>query len=180
MEYLDVLDENGNLTGKKKLRTEIHRDGDWHKAAHVWIVNSKNQILLQKRSATKDSHPGDWDISAAGHITAGFTSKPAAIKEINEELGLVINENELEFLFSYNSSTIQNNNTFFNNSFYDEYLLVKDLDIDNLKLQEEEVSEVKWVSLEELEYAVNSNDPNFVPHPSSYPKLFKILRKKFK
>ena len=48
MEYLDILDENGNLTGEKKLRTEVHRDGDWHKAVHVWILNSKNQLLLQK------------------------------------------------------------------------------------------------------------------------------------
>ena len=47
-EYFDILDENGNKTGKTKLRSEVHRDGDWHKAVHIWIINNKGDILLQR------------------------------------------------------------------------------------------------------------------------------------
>lgn len=54
-EYFDILDDNGNKTGKIKLRSEVHRDGDWHKAVHIWILNQSGDILLQRRSATKDS-----------------------------------------------------------------------------------------------------------------------------
>ena len=48
-EYFDILDENGKKTGKTKLRKEVHKDGDWHKAVHVWIINDKNEILLQRK-----------------------------------------------------------------------------------------------------------------------------------
>ncbi|MBI4281803.1 hypothetical protein HY625_03210 [Candidatus Uhrbacteria bacterium] len=58
MEYLDVLDANGNPTGKKKSHATIHRDGDWHRAVHVWIVNDQQQLLVQKRSETKPAYPG--------------------------------------------------------------------------------------------------------------------------
>ena len=52
-EYLDILDEQGNKTGKTKLRSEVHHDGDWHKSVHIWILNSKGDVLLQRRSLTK-------------------------------------------------------------------------------------------------------------------------------
>ena len=82
-EYFDILDENGNKTGKIKLRTEVHRDGDWHKAIHIWIINDKGDILLQRRSADKDSNPNMLDISCAGHLTAGDDSLNGAIRELN-------------------------------------------------------------------------------------------------
>ena len=55
MEYFDVLDENGNKTGKLKLRNEVHRDGDWHRGVHVWIINSFGELLLQRRSPNKEN-----------------------------------------------------------------------------------------------------------------------------
>ena len=70
-EYFDILDENGNKTGKTKLRSEVHRDGDWHKAVHIWIINENGDILLQRRCATKDSNPNMLDISWDGELTAG-------------------------------------------------------------------------------------------------------------
>ena len=85
-EYFDILDENGNKTGKTKLRSEVHRDGDWHKAVHIWIINDNGNILLQRRCATKDSNPNMLDISSAGHLTAGDDSLSGAIRELKEEL----------------------------------------------------------------------------------------------
>ena len=61
-EDFDLLDENGNKTGKTKLRTEVHRNGDWHKAVHIWIINNKGDVLLQRRCATKDSDSNMLDI----------------------------------------------------------------------------------------------------------------------
>lgn len=61
-EYFDLLDENGNKTGNIKLRSEVHRDGDWHKAVHIWIINDEGEILLQRRCATKESYPNMLDI----------------------------------------------------------------------------------------------------------------------
>jgi len=71
MEFFDVLDKNGNPTGQVKDRNDVHRDGDWHKAVHIWIINFKGELLIQKRSPNKDTGAGQWDISAAGHMPAG-------------------------------------------------------------------------------------------------------------
>ncbi|KAK8258600.1 hypothetical protein V6Z12_D02G118400 [Gossypium hirsutum] len=79
VEYLDVLTKIGKKIGKKiggsKPRGDVHRDGDYHKAVHVWIfTESTQELLLQKRADCKDSWPGLWDISSAGHISAGDSS----------------------------------------------------------------------------------------------------------
>lgn len=178
-EIFDVLDENGDKTGKTKLRTEVHRDGDWHKSVFVWIINSDKKILMQKRSAQKDSRPNQWDASAAGHMSAGENSLDTAINEVWEELGLRLAPTDFELLFSYSHQSIQQGGKFINNGFYDVYLVQKDIDLDTLTLQPEEVAEVNWVSFDELEKAFHSKDPSFVPHEMHYEKLFKILKERF-
>ena len=72
MEYLDILDEEGNKIGIKS-RQDVHRDGDWHKVAFIFVVNDKGEIILQKRSKEKESNPNKWTASASGHLSAGDT-----------------------------------------------------------------------------------------------------------
>ncbi|KAG4158077.1 hypothetical protein ERO13_D02G099801v2 [Gossypium hirsutum] len=96
VEYLDVLTKIGKKIGKKiggsKPRGDVHRDGDYHKAVHVWIfTESTQELLLQKRADCKDSWPGLWDISSAGHISAGDSSLiTAQYKENNEARSLIL------------------------------------------------------------------------------------------
>ena len=74
MEYLDLVDEKGNPTGEIVSRNAAHREGLLHRTAHVWIVrecDGRTQILLQKRSMKKESFPGLFDTSSAGHIPSG-------------------------------------------------------------------------------------------------------------
>ena len=97
-EFFDVLDENGNKTGKIKLRSEVHRDGDLHKSVHIWIINYNGDVLLQRRCPTKDSYPNMLDISCAGHLTAGDSSLDGAIRELKEELNLDINPKDLQLI----------------------------------------------------------------------------------
>ncbi len=175
-EYFDVLDENGKKTGQIKLRSEVHRDGDWHAAVHIWILNSNNELLIQKRSPEKDSHPNLWDISAAGHISAGHEIIDSAIREINEELGLNIEPSELEHLYTYTQK--HTHDGFNNNQLNYVYLLKKDLDIDKLVLQKEEVAEVKFIPYQEL--AVLSANGTMVPHPEEHQKILEVLNERFK
>lgn len=65
-ELVDICDENNNLHGIRKTTSEAHRAGLWHRASHVWIYNSKGEILLQLRAKEKLLYPDMWDISAAG------------------------------------------------------------------------------------------------------------------
>ena len=91
MELLDVVDENGTPTGEVVSRERAHGSGIRHRTAHVWLVRSRGgkiQILLQKRCESKDSWPGCYDISSAGHIPAGVDFIPSALRELREELGV--------------------------------------------------------------------------------------------
>jgi isopentenyldiphosphate isomerase len=65
MEYLDIYDSEGKSLGIKVTKKEAHEKGLWHRAAHVWIINSRKELLIQKRSPVVDNHPNEWDISVA-------------------------------------------------------------------------------------------------------------------
>lgn len=175
-EYFDILDDNGNLTGKTKLRSEVHRDGDWHKAVHIWIVNDKNEILLQKRSPNKDSNPNMWDISSAGHLSAGDNSLEGAVREIQEELGINVTKDQLQFLSTLKRAS-RYTTTFINNEFDDVYLLHLSLDVHKTQLQAEEVSEIKYVSIQEMKDMIAKKDPTLLMHLDEFKILFDILDK---
>lgn len=173
-EFFDVLDEQGNKTGKIKARSEVHRDGDWHKSVHIWIVNDKDEILLQKRSSNKDSYPNMWDISSAGHLTAGDDSLSGAVREIKEELGVDIQYFQLK-LIGVRKKSDKYTSTFINNEFNDVYLLRLSLDLDKITLQEEEVSEVRYVSINKFRDMINTRDKTLLMHDDEFEMLFKAL-----
>lgn len=96
-ELLEVFDARGQPTGRAKTREAIHVDGDWHVAFHCWILrHSGQEVVLQRRSAAKDTFPGCWDAAAAGHWRFGESAAEAA-REIDEELGLHVSFSELVY-----------------------------------------------------------------------------------
>ncbi|MDD2710267.1 MAG: 16S rRNA (adenine(1518)-N(6)/adenine(1519)-N(6))-dimethyltransferase RsmA [Verrucomicrobiae bacterium] len=86
-EWFDVVDEKDSVVGREK-RAEVHRRGLRHRAVHVFLWNHRGELLLQKRSLSKDTAPGLWDSSAAGHLDAGETCEEAAPRECREETGV--------------------------------------------------------------------------------------------
>lgn len=86
-ELFDVVDGDDRVTGQAT-RAEVHRQGLLHRAVHVFVVNRHGELLLQKRSRFKDAHPGVWDSSVAGHLDAGEDYEPAALRELEEEMGV--------------------------------------------------------------------------------------------
>lgn len=90
-EVFDVVDLDDRVVGQKT-RAEVHAQGLIHRAVHVFVVGKKGQLLLQKRSLLKDVHPGDWDSSVAGHVDAGEDYATAAMRELEEEMGIVVDE----------------------------------------------------------------------------------------
>ena len=161
IELIDVLWPDGRPTSQRKPKSEIHRDGDWHRAAHIWIVGSDGRFLIQRRSLRKENNPGLWDVSAAGHLSAGESAVDAAVRETFEELGLKIGRDELQFVGTLPQSCVLNNNTYYDNEFHEIFIVRRDVDIASLKLDAEEVAEVKWVK--ELR-----PDDSFVPHAQEY------------
>ena len=175
MEFLDILDEKGQLIGEVRSRKEAHEKGLWHKCTHIWIQNSKGEILLQKRSMQKASSPGNWDISVAGHLQAGQKSIEGALREIEEEIGQKLKESELVFLGTVKEQSVGNNGAHINNQFDDIYLVRLDIDPSTIVLQKEEVDEVKFIPAAELLSMIDREDPSLVRHPKEYELLRKYL-----
>src|SRR5688572_23762833 len=96
-ELIDVLDAEGRSTGESKARWEVHRDGDWHRAAHVWVVRADGHVLVQRRALVKQIEPGRLDVSVGGHLVAGELEVDV-VREIEEELGLVLPFGSLTYL----------------------------------------------------------------------------------
>ena len=154
-EYFDVLEENGEYADRVESREDCHKYGFWHKAVALYIINSKNQVLLQKRSATKRLWPNMWDITAGGHVLAGEFGFQSIIRELKEELGLDVNKEDILFLGASTSSNVKSD--VINKHFNEYYIVHKDIDISKIKLQTEEVSEVKWFEKEDVINRINNN-----------------------
>lgn len=172
-ELLDVRDERGELTGEVMARSEVHRTEKWHGIALIWIYNSKGQILLQHRAAHLNVFPDKWDISVSGHLIAGETPKQAALREVVEELGLYVHEEELEVVGSLaNEYPLVYGKQ---HREYDYIFLVKaDPEIEALRLQVAEVMEARWISVDDFEHDLA--DPVMSKHYSQRdPQVYKLI-----
>lgn len=168
-ELIDICDEHNNLTGIKELKTKAHKTGLWHRSAHIWIYNSKKEILLQLRAKEKPLYPDMWDISVAGHVSAGEQPIQAALREIKEEIGLSVKESDLSFFKIVKHKSIFRDIK--NNEFYYVYFLKFDEDINHLKLQKEEVQTIKFISLAELKKELTNPSNNLVLHKGYWTKI---------
>ena len=154
-ELFDVLNQEGRYTGKTETREKCHKEGLWHKAVVVFVINSKGQVLLQKRSANKKLWPNMWDMTMGGHVLTGEFGFEAGIREAKEELGIELQKNDLMFIGSVISTNIKGD--IINNHFNEYYITIKYIDETKLELQEEEVSEVKWMDKEEIINRIKNN-----------------------
>lgn len=89
LEIVDIVDENNKVIGKSS-RKEAHLKGHIHRALSVLVLNSKGQILLQKRSGKKSVHPLAWDLSTSEHVLTGESYEDAGVRSVKEELGVEI------------------------------------------------------------------------------------------
>lgn len=161
-EYLDICDEHGMPTGQTMLRSTAHSQGLRHRTAHVWIAKTETDavhVLMQRRSACKDSFPGYWDTSSAGHIPAGSEPVSSALRELEEELGIRAQPGDL---VPIGEIDVAYDKIFHNAMFKDRehvflYVYTRPVDIGMLKLQEEEIGEVRWFPLDTL--AADKLDP---------------------
>ena len=155
LELFDILKEDGSLAGIVRERGVAHLDGSLHPTSHIWIVRRNHSsgwdLLLQKRSLFKDSNPGCYDISSAGHVSAGDTYLPAALRELGEELGIRAEEEDLH-LAGMRKAYFED--VFYGKPFRDYeisavYVYDKPVDEKKLVLQESEVEAVKWMDFQE-------------------------------
>ena len=178
MEYIDILNEDGEKANYTDTRDNVHKKGLWHRAVHIWVINDNKELLLQKRSPNKDSNPNMWDISSAGHLSAGDDSLDGAVREITEELNVAVTKGQFEYLFTIKASN-RYTEIFINNEFDDVYLIKLNLDLSKIKLQESEVSEVRFVYYKDFQKMVEDKVEGLLIRKEEYEKLLKILAERY-
>lgn len=173
-ELIDVLDENGNKTGEILTREQIHRKGLCHRIVVIAIIDTQGNILMQQRSKNKAENPGKWDVAAAGHVSSGQTSTEAAIRETLEEVGITVNEEELEYVLTYkNKENVEED--YRDNQIYDCYIVKRDkINLRNIKVQESEVEQVKLCDLKEFNYIIENG--NIIERDELYKKIIEYLK----
>ena len=155
-EFLEVYSPAGTKTGQKKSKSEIHRKGLFHSTVHVWIFTEEGNILIQKRSKKKELNPGVWDVSVAGHIKFNENIKKAAKRETLEETGININTKDLLKIGVYRSINIHP--TAIDKEFFHTYILKIDRNSIDLDYKNNEVDDLKFISIEEMESLIKEEN----------------------
>lgn len=166
MEIIDLYNKKKEKLNKTFVREQGEPElGEYKLSVHVWILNSKGELLIQKRNENLKRNPGKWAFTG-GAVDSGETSLQAALREIQEELGIEINDDKIEFLLSFKRER----------GFVDVWLIKEDINIEDVKLQETEVSQAKWVTIKELEELMKTEQ--FVKSLGIYyDTLIKLLNK---
>lgn len=145
MEIWDILDENGEKTNRTIARGETLKPGDYYLAVHIWIRNGSGEYLIQKRADDKPLWPGMW-AATGGAVISGESSLEAVLREIEEELGIRPDAGEMIFVERLKRK----------DWFTDLWLLEKDVALEDITMQAEEVSAVKWATMDEIRQMIET------------------------
>jgi len=181
MEYLDICGEDGIPTGAVIERSAAHENGILHRTAHVWVVREREgryQVLLQKRSEEKESFPGQYDTSSAGHIPAGSEPLPSALRELREELGIEAGPEQLRYAgcFRIRYEKVFHGALFRDNEFTSVYVYREPVDAASLRLQRGEVDEVRWFDLDAVYEEIRISRDRFCVPAQGLDVLIGYLR----
>ena len=167
MELWDLYTADREKLEKTMVRGEKQPEGTYRIIVHVCIFNDKGEMLIQKRQPFKQGWSGMWDLSVGGSAVSGDNSRSAAQRELREELGL-----DIDFEKINPSLTI-----YFERGFDDVYLLTRNVDINDIKLQYEEVETVKWASADEIKSMIDEDI--FIPYHKSLIDLLFFMKGRY-
>lgn len=167
MELWDLYDVHRNKTDQTWVRGEKLQPGNYHLVVHVCIFNSDGEMLIQQRQPFKEGWPNLWDVTVGGSAVSGDTSQTAARRELFEEIGLDVDFGRIRPHLTIN----------FERGFDDIYLIENNVELQTLKLQYEEVQNVKWASREEILAMIKNGE--FIPYYESLIHLLFDIRKQY-
>lgn len=153
MELIDVVNENNELTGQIEERWTAYEKGLWRRTVSCWIMNKNGDILLQKRTANKRRNPNKW-AKTGGQVDSGESAEEAIFREVKEELGIEIPQEQIKVI-EIRKSDDKNKRFAYN------FIFVVNYKINEYTLQKDEVAEVKYVSIEDMENLKKNDDTNY-------------------
>lgn len=157
-ELLTQVDENNKIIGPIGRKLAHETPGICYRTVYVLVKNAKDEYLFQKRSPTKDLYPNCWDLSVGGHVDWGDSYIDTAAREINEELGIEVKEEEL--VFRGELKVILPKNSEFFDVF--EYTLKSDQQI---KLAKDEITDIKWMTIKEAKDSIKNKSLKWYARP---------------
>ncbi len=162
-ELLEVVGESGNVLRLER-RDVIHRDGLLNRDVLVWFWNDKGEILFERRALTKDTNPGILASTVGGHPNPGETALACALREIQEETGLIVSPNELVHVGTGVVCHVDTNGTI-SNHYRESFAYHWNGEADNLEANPEETSGWEWWSYEQM-IGMSKDEAitNFGPH----------------
>ena len=164
MELFDLYTSDRVKTGKTMVRGEPVPEGFYRMVVHVCLFSPDGQMLIQQRQPFKRGWSNLWDVSVGGSAVAGDTSRSAAERETREELGLTVDLSEERPTLTLH----------WEHGFDDYYVLTRAVDLNTMRLQYEEVRQVRWASREEILRMID--DGTFIPYEKSLIDL--LFRRK--
>lgn len=171
-EYLDILNEQGEKVGKFDTRENVHKNGFIHAEVSAVIYTEDKRVLLQKRNSSKKTYAGAWSVTG-GHVLSGEDNKDAIIREVKEELNLDVKNQDIEYIDTYHS--INEKESIINNKFMSVFLVrICNEDINKIKIQKDELEEIKFITINELKELVNKDIKGY-KFPKKMEKIFEKL-----
>lgn len=167
-ELFEALDREGNPTGELLTKQEIFDGGHYRWTVHVWLVNSKGLLLAQLRANNMGKGLWDnmWDVTVGGGVAAGEDPAKAGARELDEELGLKVDAGELKDLGTHEASKFLPEQGIETKEFSRDFLLRREVEFTELKLDPSEVAEVGWVALGDA--GRSTEKELWVPHKEGY------------
>lgn len=168
-ELIDILNDDGTLSGRTAMKSVAHSQGLFHATVHIWFYTKKGELLFQKRAKKKDTHPGLWDVSVAGHIGAGESMLDSAIREIQEEIGIIVPQDRLQKVGIFKSVQKHSANLI-DCEFHHTFLSNLEVPLKMLTRQKSEVDDLKLIPISEFEKELTQLSKNriYVPHSLDY------------
>lgn len=173
--FLETYHSDGTPTGQMASYDRVHRQGLWHKGVHVWVMTSDKKFLVQKRGPNVQTAPGKYECAAAGHIDAGHSSLETAIKELEEEAGISVAEDELVLVGTITDEFTMYEGTLVNKEFDDIYIVRKDVTLDEISHQGHEISSFHFFDAEDYLTRGMHNDFELVMRRNEYQRLYQYL-----
>lgn len=163
-EYLNIVDDKDNIIGQKT-REEIHQQGLLHQEIHVYFITTNKEIIFQHRAKDKDTYPDLLDATVGGHVDIGDTYQSAAIREIEEETGLIIGQADLIFLNKVKKKSSSDSATGkINNAWRENYIYYFNGQLSDLKVEDGKALGFELWPIEKLKNISEEEKKRFIPY----------------
>lgn len=162
MSLLNIIDEQGNIIGQDS-RENIHKNGLLHREIHVWFYTPKGEIIFQHRAKDKDTFPDMLDATVGGHVEIGSDFEDTAIKEMEEETGVVVNKDELKLVKTVRSNHVDDSTGKTNNVIRKVFAYKFGGNPDDLRVEDGLSDGFEMWPIEKLERIAPEDEKRFIP-----------------